>query len=410
MDYSAVGQTTHLAARMEQLATPGTILVTEAFARLTEGYLHFKPLGLAQIKGLTEAVDVLRARGRRADPRPISGRRARAHALRGPAGRARAISPGRWSGRARGHGQAVAVIGEPGVGKSRLFYEFVDSPSRAGLARPGDGLGVLREGSGLSAAPRAAEAYFQIQDRDERCRDPGQGSGKAGTRSIRPSSPCIPALLALLDRRRRGSRVAGARSRKPPAGDARWREAPSPGAKPRGAAAPDLREPALDRSGNPGIPGQPHRQPADGADHPVRELPAGVSARVGQQDVLQSAPARPVAFRAAPTSCSMRCSATTAELRPLKKLLIERTEGNPFFLEESVRTLVETKMLLGRAGRPPSRGSRCRTSRCRPPCRASWPRGSIACPRKTSTAPDARRSSARTSPSRSSGHPGAPGG
>ncbi len=54
MDYSAVGQTTHLAARMEQVATPGTILVTEAFARLTEGRLHFKPMGLVSVKGLSE--------------------------------------------------------------------------------------------------------------------------------------------------------------------------------------------------------------------------------------------------------------------------------------------------------------------------------------------------------------------
>src|SRR5262245_58280170 len=52
MDYTAVGQTTHLAARMEQLAAPRSILATEAFARLTEGQLHFKPLGLMAIKGL----------------------------------------------------------------------------------------------------------------------------------------------------------------------------------------------------------------------------------------------------------------------------------------------------------------------------------------------------------------------
>ncbi|HWN13493.1 MAG TPA: adenylate/guanylate cyclase domain-containing protein, partial [Candidatus Dormibacteraeota bacterium] len=59
MDYSAVGQTTHLASRMEQMASPGTILVTEAFARLAEGRLHFKPLGLMAVKGLVEPVDVL---------------------------------------------------------------------------------------------------------------------------------------------------------------------------------------------------------------------------------------------------------------------------------------------------------------------------------------------------------------
>src|SRR5262249_23465751 len=58
MDYSAIGQTTHLANRMEQLAAPGTILVTEAFARLTEGRLHYKPRGLIPVKGLPDPVEV----------------------------------------------------------------------------------------------------------------------------------------------------------------------------------------------------------------------------------------------------------------------------------------------------------------------------------------------------------------
>ena len=51
MDYSAIGQTIHLAARMEQLAPPGTI-------RLTEGLGQGKPLGLVPLKGLTERIEV----------------------------------------------------------------------------------------------------------------------------------------------------------------------------------------------------------------------------------------------------------------------------------------------------------------------------------------------------------------
>ena len=54
--------------------------------------------------------------------------------------------------------------------------------------------------------------------------------------------------------------------------------------------------------------------------------------------------------RRAPRSCSRRCWATTPPLEPLKPLLIERTEGNPFFLEESVRSLVETGALAGERG------------------------------------------------------------
>ncbi len=58
MDYSAIGQTTHLAARMEQLATPGSILLTAATLRLVEGLVWVNALGPVPVKGLTEPVDV----------------------------------------------------------------------------------------------------------------------------------------------------------------------------------------------------------------------------------------------------------------------------------------------------------------------------------------------------------------
>ena len=52
MDYTAVGQTTHLAARMEQMATPGSVLMTPDALRLAEGYVQVKPLGPVSVKGL----------------------------------------------------------------------------------------------------------------------------------------------------------------------------------------------------------------------------------------------------------------------------------------------------------------------------------------------------------------------
>src|SRR5437899_112463 len=58
MDYSAIGQTTHLAARMEQLATPGSILLTAATLWLVEGLVQVNPLGPVPVKGLTEPVEV----------------------------------------------------------------------------------------------------------------------------------------------------------------------------------------------------------------------------------------------------------------------------------------------------------------------------------------------------------------
>src|SRR3989449_7763482 len=58
MDYSAIGQTVHLAARMEQLATPGSILLTAATLRLVEGFVHITALGPVPVKGLVEPVEV----------------------------------------------------------------------------------------------------------------------------------------------------------------------------------------------------------------------------------------------------------------------------------------------------------------------------------------------------------------
>src|SRR5215210_4733264 len=58
MDYTAVGQTTHLAARMEQLADPGTSLLAADTLRLVEGYVHVRPLGPVQVRGLPEPIEV----------------------------------------------------------------------------------------------------------------------------------------------------------------------------------------------------------------------------------------------------------------------------------------------------------------------------------------------------------------
>src|SRR5256884_123553 len=63
MDYSAVGETTPLAARMEQLATPGSIRLTAATLRLVEGFVQVNALGPVPVKGLAEPVEVFELRG-----------------------------------------------------------------------------------------------------------------------------------------------------------------------------------------------------------------------------------------------------------------------------------------------------------------------------------------------------------
>ena len=172
MDYTAVGQTTHLAARMEQLAAPGSIVMAPDTLRLAEGYVAVKPLGPVKVKGLSEPVDVyevtsagaVRTRLQRSAARGFTrfvGRDAELEQLRGAFERA-----------GGGHGQVVAVVGEPGVGKSRLFYEFVhshrffrskgDTPPSGlrRLARGGVRLRLLRHGDPVSAGDRPAQGVL----------------------------------------------------------------------------------------------------------------------------------------------------------------------------------------------------------------------------------------------------------
>src|SRR5712691_5376135 len=123
-DYVPVGHSTNLVARMEQLAAPGSILVTAYTYKLTEGYFAFKALGEAQLKGVEDPLKVYEVLGagplrtrlqvsvRRGLTRFV-GRHSELEQLR------RALEQAKG-----GHGQIMGVMGEPGLGKSRLFYEF----------------------------------------------------------------------------------------------------------------------------------------------------------------------------------------------------------------------------------------------------------------------------------------------
>jgi class 3 adenylate cyclase len=128
MDYSAVGQTTHLAARMEQLATPGSILLTAETLRLADEVVQAKPLGLTAIKGLAQPLEVFELAG--AGPPRTRLQAFAARTLTRFVGRQAEIEAMRQAHKraGAGHGQLVAIIGEPGVGKTRLVYEFLCGP------------------------------------------------------------------------------------------------------------------------------------------------------------------------------------------------------------------------------------------------------------------------------------------
>jgi class 3 adenylate cyclase len=127
MDYTAVGQTTHLAGRMEQMAAPGSILLTAEVLRLAEGYVGVKPLGPMAIKGLSEPIDVYEVTG--AGPGRTRLQAAAARGLTQFVGRDHEVEQLRrgLERAAAGHGQVMALVGEPGVGKSRLVWEVTHS-------------------------------------------------------------------------------------------------------------------------------------------------------------------------------------------------------------------------------------------------------------------------------------------
>src|SRR6185436_9536146 len=142
IDYRAVGATTHLASRMEQIALAGTIRLTRETLRLAEGLVDAESLGPITVKGIPEPIEVYELR--RMTP---GGTRFRARLARGLTpifGRAEEMGLLKAALResARGHARAVALHGEPGVGKSRLCYEVM----LAGIA---EGYRVL-EAAGVS--------------------------------------------------------------------------------------------------------------------------------------------------------------------------------------------------------------------------------------------------------------------
>jgi len=112
MDYTAVGQTAHLAARMEQLATPGTIRLTVDTLRLAEGYFEVRSLGLAPVKGLEQPIDIYELIGAR--PRSSRFHAAAARGLTEFVGRENeleALSQA-LARAAAGRGQVIAIGGK----------------------------------------------------------------------------------------------------------------------------------------------------------------------------------------------------------------------------------------------------------------------------------------------------------
>jgi class 3 adenylate cyclase/predicted ATPase len=345
MDYSAVGQTTHLAARMEQLAMPGTVRLTAATLRLVEGLVRVQALGPIPIKGLTEPVEVFELVGASALRRRLQA--AAARGLTSFVGREAEIAALRQAldQAGAGHGQVVAVVGEAGVGKSRLVYECVHAHYTQGWRVLESASVSYGKATPYFPVVDLLKRYVHVEDADEPRTVRAKVTGQVLTLD-ETLQETVPALLWLLDalpddspfhtfeppqRRQRTlealKRVLLRESQVQPVllvfEDLHWIDAETQ------ALLDSLIESLPTARLLLLVNYRPEYQHGWGSKTYYTQL---------RLDPLP--PARAEAVLDA-------LLGTDPSLAPLKRVLIARTEGNPFFLEESVRTLVETGVLVG---------------------------------------------------------------
>jgi predicted ATPase/class 3 adenylate cyclase len=348
MDYTAVGQTTHLAARMEQLAQPGSSLLSPATLKLVEGYVEVKPLGPMPVKGLPDPVEgyeLLTAASAHSRIQAVAAR-----GLTRFVGRDEEMQQlGRALSQARtGRGQVIAVVGEPGVGKSRLFWEFIRSDQTDGC--------LILESRSVSygkATPYAPvidilKLYFQIEIRD----DPQKIADKVTAKllTLGPAfEPALSPLLSLLDA---------------PVSDLHWHDLDP--LQRRDQTFEAVKQLLLRES---------QVRPVCLVFEDLHWVDSETEGFLGR--LIDSLPAARVLllvnYRTEyhhPWGSKSYYSqiridpmppASVAEflwillgddpgLDAVKQSLIARTDGNPFFLEENVRTLIETGALDGERG------------------------------------------------------------
>src|SRR5262252_580830 len=370
IEYSALGHTTHLAARMEELASAGAIVMTATTLRDVEGFVEVKPLGTVQAKGVTRGVEAYELTGTTAARTRVQARAARG--LTPLVGRQSEVELFNKlvEQTAACRGQIFALVGEPGMGKSRLVHEFTRhqlSPAWLVLEAASVSYGKATPYLPLIEMLRR---YFQISDRD--------GSENIRQRVVTQVweldnmlkdtiAPILSLLGALPDERR--SLTSVGQDWLPQGPDLidmvkRFRAMDPPQ---RRRSTFDALKRVLIRES------QRHplllvfedlhwidSETQAFLDNFVESLPTArilllVDYRLeyshgwGDKSYYTQLRVNPLP----PTSAEellQHLLGRNADLAPLKELLIRRTEGNPFFVEESVRSLVEAGVLIGENG------------------------------------------------------------
>jgi predicted ATPase/class 3 adenylate cyclase len=348
MDYTAVGQTTHLAARMEQMAMPGSILITPAVLGLVEGFVQVKALGAMPVRGLRDPVEVyevtgagvVRSRLQAAAARGLTRFVGRQHELE-------TVQQALAQAQA-GQGQVAALVGEAGVGKSRLVYEVVHSHRTQGWLVLASASVSYGKATPYFPLIDLLKRYCHVEERD----DPRTIRAKVAGQLLTLDETLhgtLPAMLALLDalpadspfltldplqRRQRTldglKRLLLRESQEQPlllvCEDLHWIDTETQALLDSLVESlPTARLLLL-------VNYRPEYQHGWGSKTYYRQLRLDPLPPASANEFLQA------------------LLGNDASLQPLTQLLIARTESNPFFLEESVRTLVETGGLIGEHG------------------------------------------------------------
>jgi class 3 adenylate cyclase/tetratricopeptide (TPR) repeat protein len=166
--YTAIGLTVHIASRMEQMAKPGTALATADTVRLAKGHIETKPIGPLQVKGFDRAIEVAEIR-RAATTRSrfdSAPRRALTRFVGRDAELQQLVDAFEEVARERAS-RLVAIVGDAGVGKSRLVYEFLRTLSDKDVLALDGGGAPYGSGAGYRPGAHILRQYFEVADEDD---------------------------------------------------------------------------------------------------------------------------------------------------------------------------------------------------------------------------------------------------
>ena len=347
-DYVPVGHSTNLAARMEQVANPGSIVVTEQTHKLTDGYFNFEALGKTKVKGVEEPVPIYEVTG--AGPLrtrlQVSARRGLSRFV-GRHSEMEQMNQALEQTKA-GHGQIVGVIGEPGLGKSRLFYEFKLTAQSGCLVLEAF---AVSHGQASPYLPliELLKEYFQIEPADdERTRRAKvMGQVLALDKSLGDILPYVLALLGLDDAESSLQQM-----------DAQIRRQRTFEAVKKLFLRESLNQPLIL------IFEDLHwiDTETQGFLDTLTESVASTQVLVlvnyrseyqhewGQKTYYTQLRLTPLGEAEAEELLTFLVG-NDASLATLLKLILERTEGTPFFMEEVVQSLLEEGVLVGERGK-----------------------------------------------------------